>query len=457
MTRSKSIAHELPVPVDSTHDGCVGDAVMHTRRAVPRPETGSNMTERQSPAPYEPLLAPQPATSAPSLHWFFPRFRDPEREQAFQRACLPDTRMALFLLSIGGVCAALATMHGAWTHLPHDQPGYPLGQAIRLLLLAGSVAAMVIALRANHPATLLRTTSVVLVFGLMTLSLRMATPPAEGVPLLEALLHVNRDGLTVIMVVAVAVLTLMIGHFTIHAVIFGLALAGFLVIANTWSDGLASAVSLTYGFSTAFVFVLALSQGIQRTRRHIYLARQQLQEANAQLHEIAIRDYLTGCFNRRHFYTLAEPELARARRHATPLSLLMFDLDHFKQVNDQFGHACGDAVLCQTVAVIQGRLRISDALARIGGEEFVVLLPETDLEQAKGLAERLRQAIAEHPFEHAGQRLTATASWGVTSARPDDANVDMLLDRADRGLYLAKKSGRNRVCCEATGAAPEAI
>ncbi|MCC5887588.1 MAG: GGDEF domain-containing protein [Gammaproteobacteria bacterium] len=414
------------------------------------------MTTGQSPTTDDSGSPPTAAAGESALHWFVPRFRDPGREQAFQLACLSDTRMALFLLSIGGVCAALATMHGAWTHLPHDQPGYPLGQAIRLVLLAGSIAAMLIALRAAHPATLLWTTSVVLVFGLLTLALRMATPPAPDVGLLEALLHVNRDGLTVIMVVAVAVLTLMIGHFTINAAIFALALAGFLVIANTWSDGLASAVSLTYGFSTAFVFVLALSQGIQRTRRHIYLARQQLQEANAQLHEIAIRDYLTGCFNRRHFYTLAEPELARAHRHGTPLSLLMFDLDHFKQVNDNYGHACGDAVLCQTVGVIQGRLRISDALARIGGEEFVVLLPETEFEQANQLAERLRQAIAEHPFEHAGRRLKVTASWGVASARPDDASIDILLDRADRGLYLAKKSGRNRVCVEATETLPDA-
>lgn len=388
----------------------------------------------------------------PALHWLIPRFRDPDREQAFQDACLPESRTALFLLSIGGVCAALVTMYGAWTHLPHEQAGYGLGQGIRGSLLLGSLASMAVALHAKRPVTLHRIGSVVLIFGCLTLALRMATPAATDVGLLEALLHVNRDGLTVIMVVAVAVLTLMIGHFAINALIFALALTGFLLVANNWSAGLASPVSLTYGFSTALVFVLALSQGIQRTRRQIYLARQQLQEANAQLHEIAIRDYLTGCFNRRHFYALAEPELARARRHGTALSLLIFDLDHFKQINDTYGHACGDAVLCQTVEVIQGRLRISDVLARIGGEEFVVLLPATGIDQARLLAERLRQAIAEHPFEHGSQRIPVTASWGVATARSSDTNVDMLLDRADRGLYLAKHHGRNQVGLDASEA-----
>ncbi len=411
-----------------------------------------------TPDRYSPALGPAPVTAPkPALHWLIPRFRDAEQEHAFQEACFPDTRTALFLLGIGGICAALATIHGAWTYLPHDQPGYSPGQTIRMLLLLGSVTAMVIALRASRPSTLLRTASLVLILGCLTLALRMASPPPEDVTLFEALFHVSRDGLTVIMVVAMAALTLIVGHYAINVLIFALALTGFLLIANNWSEGLANPVSLTYSFATAFVFVLALSHGMQRMRRHIFVARQQLQEANAQLHEIAIRDYLTDCFNRRHLYTLAEPELARAQRHGTPLSVLMLDLDHFKQVNDNYGHACGDAVLCQAVGVIQGRLRISDALARIGGEEFVVLLPETELEQATLLAERLRQAIADHPFAHAGQHLAVTASWGVAAARPEDANVDVLLDRADRGLYLAKKSGRNRVCVEATDIEPQTM
>lgn len=390
------------------------------------------------------------------MEWLIPRFRDRDLEQAFQQAWLPDTRTALLLLSIGGVCGALATMFGAWSHLPHDQPGYLPGQALRVLLLTGSIAAMVIALRASRPDTLLHAASLLLVLGCLTLALRMASPAPQDSALLEAMFHVNRDGLTVIMVVAIAVLTLMMGHYAVNAVIFALALTAYLLIANRWSDGLANPMSLIYAFYTGFVFILALSHGIQRTRRHIYLAREQLQEANARLHEIAIRDYLTGCFNRRHFYTLAEPELARAHRHGTPLSLLMFDFDHFKQVNDTYGHAGGDAVLQQAVEVIQERLRISDVLSRLGGEEFAVLLPETELEQAKQLAERLRQAIAEHPFEHAGVPIPATASFGVATAQPGDVSIDVLLGRADLGLYLAKDRGRNRVCVAATGTESDA-
>lgn len=384
----------------------------------------------------------------PRLHPLLPRFVDDQAEQAFQLASMRDTRNGLALLTLAALLVSCGTLLAAWLHLPHDQPGYLPGQALRAGLLLAGIVAFVVVLKAATPDTLHRTGSVLLALGCLTITLRMTIPPPEDAGFLVSLLHVTRDGTTILLVVAIAVLTLLVGHFLIHAAIFALALIGMLVIAHTWPDGATNAAGFSYAFSSGFVFVLALGSGIQRLRRNMHVSRLELQRANAQLHELAIRDHLTSSLNRRHFYEVAEAELQRAQRYDAAMSLLLLDLDDFKGVNDRHGHACGDAVLCQLVERVQGCLRNSDVLARLGGEEFVILLPETDLEAARLLADRLRLAIAEHPFEHGPVRVGLSASWGVATVHPDDADIDALLDRADRALYAAKDSGRNRVCVE---------
>ncbi|MCC5873528.1 MAG: GGDEF domain-containing protein [Gammaproteobacteria bacterium] len=384
--------------------------------------------------------------SQATLHPLLPQFVDRDAEQAFQEANLRETRNGLALLASAAFIVSCGTLLAAWFHLPHEQPGFLPGQLLRGLLLLAAAAAFVVVLKASKPATLHTAASTLLALGCMTLMLRMTIPPPEGADPLVALLHVTRDGTTILLVVAIAVLTLLAGHFLIHATIFALTLVGTIVIAHTWPDGAPNAAGFSYAFGSGFMFVLALGNGIQRMRRNIYVSRLELQRANAQLHELAIRDHLTRSLNRRHFYDVAEAELQRAQRYHAPMSLLLLDLDDFKGINDRHGHACGDAALCQLVDLIQGRLRNSDILARIGGEEFVVLLPETEPESARQLAERLRQAIADQPFEHGEIRVTLTASWGVATAHTEDRDIDSLLDRADRALYAAKDSGRNRVC-----------
>lgn len=171
---------------------------------------------------------------------------------------------------------------------------------------------------------------------------------------------------------------------------------------------------------------------------------------NRQVHEELERqahtDYLTGLANRRHFLEQAESELARTLRYGRDLSILMFDIDHFKRINDTYGHKVGDIVLKKLSMICLATLRNVDVIGRIGGEEFAVLLPETESEQAMDAAERLRAAIASaQVMLNGGLPLRFTASFGVATLSEKGANIDMLLNQADQALYLAKKDGRNQV------------
>ncbi len=158
-------------------------------------------------------------------------------------------------------------------------------------------------------------------------------------------------------------------------------------------------------------------------------------------------DHLTGVSNRGYFMVQAEQELSRAVRYDKPLSLYMLDIDFFKKVNDSYGHKIGDLVLIKLAEICRQTLREVDIIGRVGGEEFVILLPETDLVEATEVAERLREAIAKSrvPLE-GGLPLHFTVSIGVTSMVSKDDNMDVLLNLADKALYGAKEKGRNRVC-----------
>jgi diguanylate cyclase (GGDEF)-like protein len=161
------------------------------------------------------------------------------------------------------------------------------------------------------------------------------------------------------------------------------------------------------------------------------------------LHELAIRDPLTGAFNRRHMDACLDAAIERHRRHGTSAALLVLDLDHFKRINDEHGHGAGDRVLVDLVGALGGRLRRLDLLFRSGGEEFVVLLAECDAAGAETAAESLRAAIAATPLV---ADLPVTASLGVAELLAGD-DRDHWLGRADRALYEAKRAGRDRVVC----------
>jgi len=164
-------------------------------------------------------------------------------------------------------------------------------------------------------------------------------------------------------------------------------------------------------------------------------------ELEEQLRLLSITDPLTGTYNRRFLKETLLKELYRAERHGDPLALVMLDLDHFKQLNDLYGHAVGDQVLRHVVELIQSRIRTSDCFARWGGEEFMLLLPSTQLAAARSLADALLEELQGTQVEGVG---SVTASFGVTSYRPGDT-VDLLTQRADTLMYAAKQAGRNCV------------
>jgi diguanylate cyclase (GGDEF)-like protein len=165
----------------------------------------------------------------------------------------------------------------------------------------------------------------------------------------------------------------------------------------------------------------------------------------------SLRDGLTGCYNRTHTLDVIGAELRRARRSHQPVSLIMLDIDHFKQINDRYGHLCGDAVLATVGARMREALRGSDHKCRYGGEEFLVLLPETPIEGGRRVAETLRRAFADRVFPWKDQRLQITASFGVSVALPSETDVHALIGRADQAMYQAKHAGRN--CVRDAGAA----
>ncbi len=174
-------------------------------------------------------------------------------------------------------------------------------------------------------------------------------------------------------------------------------------------------------------------------------------EANyhEEIYQLATQDALTELCNRRHFIEQTEKEIARAVRHQRPLSLCIVDVDLFKPVNDRYGHISGDEVLRQIAALVRRHVRNEDVAARIGGEEFAVLLPECDPAAAYGFAERLREAVAAATFSPGGEPRQITVSIGIAALSPARDTRPRLMAAADAALYRAKAEGRNRVCIEA--------
>ena len=168
-----------------------------------------------------------------------------------------------------------------------------------------------------------------------------------------------------------------------------------------------------------------------------------LRQREEQYRRLAAIDPLTGINNRRHFFELAQAEINRARRFHHPLAMIMIDIDHFKKINDTFGHHRGDLVLKRCTELIRKCLREMDIVGRYGGEEFFILLPETNLEQGSKVAERLVGVFRETPIKVGPEEAFVTISVGIAELR-DEMDLDRLIDEADRAMYLAKNAGRNR-------------
>jgi diguanylate cyclase (GGDEF)-like protein len=180
-------------------------------------------------------------------------------------------------------------------------------------------------------------------------------------------------------------------------------------------------------------------------RHQVELATSELRQQKEAAEQAARLDALTQVLGRRGFTEHAHNEIQRCMRYQHALSLLMIDIDHFKQINDGHGHATGDAVLLHFAQLLARELRENDVVGRIGGEEFAVLLPNSNAEQAQAVAERMRHAVRESQILVRGQPLRFTASFGVAEFRAEELSLDSLMGRADAALYEAKRQGRDRV------------
>ncbi len=170
-----------------------------------------------------------------------------------------------------------------------------------------------------------------------------------------------------------------------------------------------------------------------------------LKQIQADLEKLAIQDPLTLAYNRRHFYTLAETEIERSLRSGLPCSIILADIDYFKAVNDKYGHKAGDEALIRFVKIFQQHLRQTDIFARFGGEEFVALLPQANLQQAQEIAERIRNRFEHTTLTVEGRQFSITASFGVSAFKHETDTLDSLIQKADKALYVAKEKGRNMV------------
>jgi diguanylate cyclase (GGDEF)-like protein len=169
-------------------------------------------------------------------------------------------------------------------------------------------------------------------------------------------------------------------------------------------------------------------------------------EYHEEIYRLTVLDALTGAYNRRYFDEALAREVGRAERHGRPLSLALFDIDHFKAINDRMGHVAGDLTLREFVGCVRPLVRCDEVFARYGGEEFAVILPEAPPAQAAAFAERIRQAVADHPFAFEGHSYRVTVSGGVAGAdETGRVSAEVLLGRADEMLYQSKRTGRNKI------------
>ena len=240
----------------------------------------------------------------------------------------------------------------------------------------------------------------------------------------------------------------------VYWLVFGLMV--FRVAANLHRPGV-DLMAPSVSQSIFFVMVLLLT-----TAGSFGMFWMEIQYLHLELARQAARDSLTGMLNRRSFMGELERELARVRRGGTMLSLAIFDLDHFKNLNDTWGHPAGDEVLRGIAASMQASIRQPDILGRYGGEEFALLMPDTDSEMALRVAERIRIAVQLSGVEWNGQRLSITLSGGIAAFAVHGVTADALIAAADAALYEAKRGGRNRIVQAAPGrsapaAPPEAI
>ena len=250
---------------------------------------------------------------------------------------------------------------------------------------------------------------------------------------LAMILFFGTFGLTVAEVIGIGVYAL-------------LAFASAIGVSSRFNANASGYLDIAYALMVLILLsgCIALNLRIQRIRAKLQQQREALAQALEVNRELATRDELTGLINRRAMLDLMALEHSRSLRSGRPLLLAQLDIDHFKPINDQHGHAAGDRALQAFAGTVRASVRDTDVLARWGGEEFVLMLTDTSADQARGLLERIRQAVQALEIAHSAGSLQLTVSIGLAQHLPGDT-VEHTLERADQALYRAKALGRNRV------------
>ncbi len=230
-----------------------------------------------------------------------------------------------------------------------------------------------------------------------------------------------------------------------------------IMLAGTASDVHAKVRGLEAGASDYLTKPFDDEELVARVKVHLKIKglQDELREKNQRLEELSNTDGLTRVVNRRHLMELLDLEFTRARRYNNALSFVMVDIDHFKAINDRYGHQVGDEALTAVASVLRQDLRRNDVIGRYGGEEFSLLLPETVGDGARVVAERYRKRLEEYQLNAQGERIRLTASFGVAELAPELTNLDALVRRADAAMYQAKHQGRNRVVVAAMDGSTE--
>ena len=251
--------------------------------------------------------------------------------------------------------------------------------------------------------------------------------------------------------VGIAAMSLMGPIFSALVFVAGAGFFALLILSADLEPWLLSSLYLQIFCSMLISMALSVLVWMQFTsntilNRALNLTNQELQHKQQELEFLAGHDTLTGLYNRREFLRRTEVELARVTRVPASVALLMLDLDHFKRINDEHGHPVGDEVLRQVAGVLNAAVRVTDIVGRMGGEEFIVLLPNTTPAGAQLAAQKLLEAFRAQPIVAAGMQLPLTVSVGATALPPHQrATVNALYLAADQALYLAKENGRNRI------------
>lgn len=352
------------------------------------------------------------------------RFGNPIRERAFREwelaSALPILRVLVAILGLAFAAFSVPD------YLVLG-PGTPFALALILrLLFLGLALAISWRMRQEAPLRVLE------------LELGLVTAGGIGIFALELFLYQGESpylqSMSVMLMIVAAFLipNRLVFSFTMTTALCILGTANILVAEPSLPD--TELAGITADFFLCLGLATASSWRTGRARRLEFLRAEELQA-------LSRTDLLTGLANRRAFEEELRDAISRCSRYGEAASLIMIDLDSFKDVNDQYGHEVGDSVLEEFAQRLSGALRLADRPARWGGEEFAVILPMTGLEEALELAERLRHVVQDRPYEDAG---ILSASFGVTAIRADDELGEAVL-RADRALYTAKRRGKNRV------------